>query len=167
MMSEVFLNCRSSLETDGELTYEVTDYAFDFRPAGVAEPVVLLFGSIQVEVDSTGRCRYAWGYSPYQGWSTGNIPELPAASHASCLVDGELEPGDVLVVTEPADTATTIDPGSGFVWVRSRSQEMETYDWAHTIAPGVTLLGWDGGKLGGLLLRPSNVEAVLEAMSRL
>lgn len=163
-MSSVFVECTASLESPGELTYRVADYAFDFQPAGIVDPTILLFGSVQVEADSTGRCRYAWGYSPFQGWRKARLPELPTPSSSVCVLLGEVEPGDVLVVTEPANTVATVDPDTGSVWMRAGSVSSETYDWAASIAPGVEILGWEDGSVGGLLLTPTNSFEVLDVV---
>lgn len=134
--------------------------------AGVADPAILFFGSIQLEVDSTGRCRYAWGYSPFPGWVVAKLPAIPQPSTSACVVV-DVEPGDVAVVTESTDTASTIDPDKGSVWVRSASAVHEPYDWAGSIAPGVVLLGWEHGGAGGLLLEATNSSEILQAVSGL
>jgi hypothetical protein len=166
-MTRVGIEFGEGVETPGSLVYRLSDYAFDFQPAGVATPTIVRLGYVQVEVDSTGRCRYAWGYSPFPGWEVARLPEMPEPTSSACVLVNDFEAGDVLTVVKPADSITTIDPRTGSVWVRAVDATENPYHWARAIASGVVLLGWEDGSLGGLLLTATNSSEILNVVRAL
>ena len=164
-MSErtIFIERRPGRPIHGYLTYVDNDYAFSFRPAdpnqvrdllGSSGPASLNFGTVQVEVAlPDGRCLFAWGYSPRQGWRFADLAGLPAPEPGECYCIAELVAGTGLRAAG-APTQVMFDHSLGQVAVLV---EDSTPDWAVQIADGVSLVASAAGAPVGVLFElPDN-----------
>ena len=143
----------------GFLSYERSDHAFAFRPSDpqqVREMLTegrtsLAFGTIQLEVAvSTGRCLFAWGYSPRQGWVEADLSNLPKAMGGACSLIADLEDGISQRVSETNPEV---------LFDRSSNRTALLVDghapaWSIEIAEGVSVLGTEDGVIAGLVFEP-------------
>ena len=157
------LEFREGTPVEGILEYRARDYAFAFLPSDPAAlrtlvgdqgTTSLVFGSVQVEVSvDSGRCLFAWGYSPRQGWRPGSISGLPDVRSGACFTSGVLlRPGVSIGVIGSTDILVSHDAESGKVWLRSKNGEPAKT--AVEIAEGVAVLIAADSRPVGLLLQP-------------
>lgn len=148
----------------GLLSYVDDEHAFSFRPAdprqirdllGSSGPALLSFGTIQVEVAlPDGRCLFAWGYSPRQGWRAADLTGLPTPEPGECYCVTELVAGVSLRVST-APTQVMFDQALGRVAALVAGL---TPDWAVQIADGVSLLVSETGVPVGVLFQLPRAE---------
>lgn len=159
--AEAWLDCRDGRPTEGFLQYRLHDHAFRFTPSdpaalrdlvGELGTTSLAFGGVQMEVSvDSGRCLFAWGFSPRQGWKTGRIEGLPEPKRGACFVSGAvLCPGVSLPIVAASELVALHDSESDLLWLHGR--EGDTSEKAVEVADGVVVLLATDDRPCGLLL---------------
>lgn len=162
----VWLECQDGVPTEGFLEYRSRDQAFRFVPSdpGAVRDLVgeqgttsLAFGGVQLEVSvGSGRCLFAWGFSPQQGWRTSRIEGLPEPTAGACFVSGALlRPGVSIAIVAASDLAALHDSDSGLLWLHERGGG--TPATAVEVADGVVVLLAADARPCGLLLRVDSI----------
>lgn len=134
-----FLVDESLTPLEGNLIYNASDRAFDFKPTLYKELVQrvgrsgltsLTIGTLQIEVGvGTSIALYIWGYYPHESWKheeLGHLEAQPGGIRIAVTNEGlsNLEPGISVSLVEINEWPAIFDPNSG--WLRIGSGDPDT-----------------------------------------
>ncbi|MED4954715.1 hypothetical protein NYE69_12275 [Paenibacillus sp. FSL R5-0527] len=146
----MFIANLNGIKKQGQLTYEKSEYSFDFSPAKPAD-ITVMISYLHLGIDSeTMLAQQVWGYNPYTVWVQKEL-KVPSYSTGELYLEETIQAGFSKSLDETEQWLTSYDESSGWICIGDNNVSLDdiTVEFANN-----TLATLNEGKIKAIWLKP-------------